>query len=208
MGAVKMTSHKDRIFLNKDQHSVESAKDVLLQRPNSVISELQHQHRLIDEIFSNTLNTVRVRTYIDPAVGKSFVGCAVLKLGSEKSYPVDNWHAGGLVSTIDLESGMLGRAAAKTKSDEFIWYDSHPDTGVQITGKVVPFWDEITELANLATEAYGGTTSVGWDIAITPNGPVFIEGNNYPNLLMLQLGGGLLSNERIRKYYQFHGFSI
>ena len=55
---------------------------------------------------------------------------------------------------------------------------NHPDTGVAFLGRRVPFFEEAKELACRLHRFIPGVHSVGWDIGITSNGPVFIEGND------------------------------
>jgi len=40
--------------------------------------------------------------------------------------------------------------------------------------------DQVKELVVRAALKYPGTRYVGWDVAITPEGPVLIEGNDRP----------------------------
>ena len=41
---------------------------------------------------------------------------------------------------------------------------------------------------------------IGWDVAITPNGPIIVEANRGPHLLSCEMGyGGLLRNQHIKK---------
>jgi hypothetical protein len=56
--------------------------------------------------------------------------------------------------------------------------ERYPETGITLKGFQIPFFNESMKLAcNLQSYLYG-IHSVGWDIAITPNGPMFIEGND------------------------------
>ena len=61
----------------------------------------------------------------------------------------------------------------------------------------IPFFREAVDLAlELHTKMYR-CHSVGWDIAITEKGPVFIEGNGLWEISLLQaVHGGLKSFEK------------
>ena len=64
---------------------------------------------------------------------------------------------------IMLRGGMLAR---------------HPDTGVPFDGFEVPCCAEAIALAVRLHREVPGLHSIGWDLAITADGPVFIEGND------------------------------
>ena len=51
----------------------------------------------------------------------------------------------------------------------------HPVTGVPIDGFILPFWKETVDMIRHAAILYRGNQSVGWDIAITDQGPELIE---------------------------------
>jgi hypothetical protein len=43
---------------------------------------------------------------------------------------------------------------------------------------------------------------IGWDVAITPNGPIIIESNAHIHIPVSDMAyGGLLQNEHIRKVF-------
>ena len=58
-------------------------------------------------------------------------------------------------------------------------YETHPMTGIQLEGFQVPMFFEACELAKKASKVVPQVRYVGWDIAITPDGPALVEGNNY-----------------------------
>jgi len=62
----------------------------------------------------------------------------------------------------------------------------HPDTSLPLKGFRLPFWDEAMTLARRATALFVPLRTIGWDVAITAEGPVLIEGNarwDPPNML-------------------------
>lgn len=132
------------------------------------------QHPKVNELHPDSVNTIRLITFNNN--GKVEVFCAALRIGT-KGRSVDNWGAGGMVVGIDHETGKLKRTG---------WFkpgfggrvDKHPDTGVVFEGFQLPYFKEgVRMVCELHGYLYG-IHSVGWDIAITPNGPIFIEGND------------------------------
>ena len=67
-------------------------------------------------------------------------------------------------------------------------YDRHPTTGATVPGFHVPFWDEIVQSVRTAAEMVPRVGYIGWDIAVTDNGPEFVEGNvDVPGPTLIQL---------------------
>ena len=54
----------------------------------------------------------------------------------------------------------------------------HPDSGIVFDGYKIPYYEESIALAKQAMNVFYGFKTIGWDIAITDNGPIFIEGND------------------------------
>lgn len=122
-----------------------------------------------------SLNTVRLATWNNGSDVRLIA--AALKIGHGGSQ-VDNVKAGGIVVPIDLSSGALSetaKTAAKAGTGRLY---RHPDTGVEFVGMSIPRWGEVVGAALRAAErVVPEIGTVGWDIAVTPNGPVVVEGN-------------------------------
>src|SRR5699024_12718885 len=65
--------------------------------------------------------------------------------------------------------------------------ESHPNTFEKFQDFKIPFYNESCELAINLHESLYGIHSIGWDIAITPDGPLIIKGNDNWNVAMQQL---------------------
>ena len=89
---------------------------------------------------------------------------------------VDNFSAGGIASAVDLSSGRLSSAVPKLPGDGIFEYDTHPDIKQLITGATIPHWGQIRKLA-LDVHQTVDTIFVGWDLTLTSDGPMVIEGN-------------------------------
>lgn len=65
-------------------------------------------------------------------------------------------------------------------------YERHPKTNAPIMGTTVPDLDAAVALACIAHQLFAqGFTVIGWDIGLTAEGPVLIEGNWNPGTVLL-----------------------
>ena len=55
----------------------------------------------------------------------------------------------------------------------------HPDTGVALDGYPLPDYQAAKDLVCRFHEDLDGLLTVAWDVALTPSGPVVIEGNTH-----------------------------
>lgn len=153
-----------------------------------VVQPALENHPSIRRFAPEALCTLRVITSFDPARDtRPVLVRAVFKIARSGS-EVDNLHAGGLASAVDPSSGMLGLARGVGPSDG--GHTHHPDTGAEISGTVLPCFQEAVSLARLAHARLNGLPwSVGWDIAITPGGPLLLEGNTLWGADLAQAAG-------------------
>lgn len=138
-------------------------------------------HAAMEELTgANGLSTVRIVTAVHK--GKARVVYASQKLIGEGN-AADNFlggKTGNLLAAIDLSSGALGACFGKRKGDKYLlWHlDRHPDTGHAITGWQVPMWSELVRIAQEAALVMKVQPLLGFDVAITNNGPLILEANN------------------------------
>jgi hypothetical protein len=111
---------------------------------------------------------------------------AVFRMPNGPGAKVDNFHAGGLASMVDMETGALGSGSDIGLRPNAAWHTHHPDSGAAIAGRVLPFWRETVDLARRAHAALPEWAVIGWDIAIVEDGPVVIEGNGGADLDIIQ----------------------
>lgn len=148
-----------------------------------LVQPLVNCHPALADIVLKALPTVRIVTILDEA-GRPEVVSATFRCASKPAAQVDNMKAGGLIAPVDLATGMLGTACFGYGGGD---HDVHPVTGGAITGRSLPDWPAATELAVRAhDEAFAAYALVGWDIALTGQGPLLIEGNAKPGVLMPQ----------------------
>jgi Sugar-transfer associated ATP-grasp len=121
----------------------------------------------------NGLCTVRVVTYRWPT-GDPAILMACLRMPTAGGI-VDNFAAGGIAAPVDPHTGAVGEAVAKKLSRGR--FRSHPDSRAPIAGVRLPLWAETRSLALDAHRGFDWMPFVGWDIAVTPDGPLLLEAN-------------------------------
>lgn len=138
------------------------------------------QHPDLARLCPSSVNTLRLVTLL--LDGQPHLLYALLRVGSGKNH-VDNISSGGMYTVIG-DDGVLHFPAFCDKTSCF--YDAHPVTGVRFEGFCVPYYAEAVEMCKKAALVEPKLGYIGWDVAITPNGPVLVEANNLPGYDMIQ----------------------
>ena len=146
------------------------------------------QNDKISDLNSQSINTLRMVTV---STGDTItVFSTVLRVGTSKTSNVDNWAAGGLSIGVGTDGHL--KEFGYYKPGKGTKTRKHPDTDILFKDFEVPFYKEAVELATRAHRSLYNIKSIGWDIAITPDGPTFVEGNdNWEIALMQASDGGL-----------------
>lgn len=171
-----------------------SAEDIVREIPKLsngcyILQEALYQHSEVANINPGCINTIRlatVRTH-----DRIEVFGAVMRFGTSETGCVDNSAAGGICVGVDCDHGTLMKFGFY-KPKYGIKTESHPDSHLKFEGFVIPYFHEAVRLAKEAHRQLPRIHSIGWDIAITPEGPVFIEGNDNWEIKSMQASyGGL-----------------
>jgi glutathione synthase/RimK-type ligase-like ATP-grasp enzyme len=166
----------------KDFPDNRSLFDHLATTGCDIAEEYIIQHPEMSKMYPCSVNTIRVVTILDEA-GESHIMYAAVRLGNEGRI-VDNINAGGLSAPVDLETGILSKIAF---DKNFNYYEEHPYTGVKIIGFQIPMWEEAKALVLDSAKRIPKLRYVGWDVAITEKGPVFVEANHHPGHDIIQM---------------------
>jgi hypothetical protein len=131
---------------------------------------------------SAPLCSLRVITTLDVETRKPRVSRCAIRIGRAGAV-ADNTAQGGIWAQVDRETGaILPGVTKKTfgtwRGGEAVRFHAHPDTRRPFVGLTVPWFEEGKRMAleahaRLAPEA----VSLGWDIALAVEGPVFLEVN-------------------------------
>lgn len=170
----------DNRALVEDLYKLMGTNDFLFQ-------ETVIQHDKINEIYPESLNTVRVHATVD-SDNKVEIISALMRFGSNGSV-VDNGSAGGFFVPVDLTNWTLGKTGSVFFKNGANQYIKHPDTGYEFKGFEIPYGCEIEKEINKVAPLFDASF-IGWDVAITNEGPLIIEGNENPHVNMAQIACG------------------
>lgn len=146
----------------------------LLDQQTGIIEERVIQHPRMMELCPSSVNTIRIATLLGEK--KQGIVYAFLRIGNGKV--MDNVDCGGMAARVDLDSGKLLTVGADKQGNTFT---HHPMTGTPIVGFEVPFFEEAKAMCLKAAGKVPQMRFVAWDVAITKDGPCFIEGNSFPS---------------------------
>jgi hypothetical protein len=151
---------------------VRHVRSTVWRRP-MMIERCLSNHPELAALAPDALCSFRVMTWKDPGQPAEVLG-VTLKLPAVGA-DVDNLHAGGLACAVDPHSGELGPGFTRRPSAPA--RDRLPGGGSPISGRRLTVHRAVIELAQRAHAETTSSWSVGWDVAMTPDGPVLIEGN-------------------------------
>lgn len=152
-----------------------------------LVQDFLKQHKDLNALNEETVNTLRiVSTRWNE---ETHILAAMIRIGAKKSQIVDNASAGGTFVGVNINKGEL---------EEFGYFydrprtDHHPVSKIKYKGYKIPYWEETIDMIKKAHPVIFGFSTIGWDIAITPDGPVIVEINQRFSVKGLQIcNGGL-----------------
>ena len=151
-------------------------------KPFGIAEEVLQQHPDMAALHPASVNCVRIATFVKDD-GVPIVIYAACKAGSGGA-ECDNTGRGGITCRLDLDSGTI---ISNGHSEEMEEFSVHPTTGITFKGYRIPMAAECKALALKAALKYPDFRYVGWDVCITPDGPVLVEGNDYPGYDLAQM---------------------
>ncbi len=170
---IKFVHHKQYLFGEKTLNPDELIRELSdLSRVNPVILQpLLKNHKMFSNLTNGGIVVVRLVS------GKEKNG-DVTPIAATIQFPTgaEMTAHSGIIATVNLQSGQM----TNFRSPQPIYspVTQHPDTGQIFPDMPIPDWNLLLELTTKLHKALKGYVFIGWDIAITPDGPVFLEGNS------------------------------
>ena len=173
-------------FFDLTDENSREVYDHIQSLPRGLIEAFVVQHEDLNKLAPNSVNTVRVVTLSAKSNGKDIpedffdIAYVALRIGKGDSN-VDNFSKGGFVAGVNLQTGIVETDAVDVNGNVI---KKHPLTGLDIRGFRIPMYEEIIDFVREMGKKIDGY--IGWDIAVSVDGPVLIEANTYPGNRILQ----------------------
>ncbi len=153
------------------------------------------QHPKLAEMNPGSVNTMRIVTLCDGHTVKMVFGSLRTGVGDNVC---DNMSSGGVGTVLDMETGISITPGIDFKNNHYFY---HPVSGIKMIGFEIPFWDEVKAMVTECALRVPKAAILGWDIAITENGPCIIEVNSHPSAgKAAQIATGRPQGEEIINY--------
>lgn len=144
-----------------------------------VQERLRNHAELVRLSGSDTLQTMRIHTLVAPD-GDCRVLEASLKVvtGDAIIDNIEDGRTGNVIAPISLPDGRLGQAVRESPDAlACVSLAEHPRTGRRFEEITLPGWAEACALVRGAALEFLPLRALGWDVALTPRGPVIVEAN-------------------------------
>jgi hypothetical protein len=141
----------------------------LWERGELLIEEVISQHPDLAAVCPGTVNTTRVTAFFDGK--RTHILAMAQKFG--RGAVSDQMTFGGFYTMLD----EAGRAVGPGYDSHGHVHEKHPDSGFPIADFQLPMIEEVKAFVDQVARVVPQVQYVGWDIVVTPDGPVLVEGN-------------------------------
>jgi hypothetical protein len=165
-------------------------------KQDCLVQPFVENHPDIAQVTNGALASLRIVTGLNERAEAEFVASLIcLPHGACET------SVAGIVCSIERETGRVRHAAFQDGRR----VECHPDTGLPIVGIDLPFWRESVDLVRRAhAAAFPRFAFLGWDVALTKDGPILLETNSGWGAIFHQMLDGPLGHtafSRLVDYY-------
>lgn len=161
----------------KDVDNIEQLYISLREKKLNDVEEAIIQHKELDKLNPYAVNSFRIVTLVKD--GKSYIVGNALRINIDDAIAIG-------CSDAYMRLNEDGTISSKVVDDVANVYEEHPLAKIKFKDCKIPYVKEAYELALKAALVVPEMRYIGWDIAITPKGPVIMEGNEYPSYGLIQ----------------------
>ena len=154
--------------------TLEELYQYLVENKLELLEEPIKQHEVMNQLNSSSVNTIRMVTVMNTKKEVTIL-TAFARIGNGKH--VDNFNSGGMTAKVEVTTGKILEEAVNKKGELF---EKHPITGTKIKDFQIPCFEEAKKMVKEAAKLSENVRYIGWDVAITSDGPTLVEGNQFP----------------------------
>lgn len=130
---------------------------------------------------SEALQSSRLVTYVNSAGEVKFIAASIRLISGEAIIDNIDWgKTGNFALQLYPDTGKPMDAMTFVHEGRVMHWikpEAHPKLGEKIRNFQVPEWDKVLELVARAARTFLPLRTLGWDVAITPDGPMIVEAN-------------------------------
>ncbi len=173
---------------NAFENIINEGLDIKKKHPSRdhqiVLEELIIQDESMAVLHKESVNAIRA-TAVKGKDGKIHIYHPWIKVGMNGTF-VASAVLNGYDAEIDTNTGIVISDGYQESGKRFV---THPDSGIQMKGFQIPRWDEMIKLVHELMDQLPEYGYIGWDLVLTRDGWVVMEGN-YNGDFMFQLING------------------
>jgi hypothetical protein len=173
-GAFKLRFTDSQVILNDTPTTAEELTE-RLSGSSHIVQKVIEQHPSIAQLHPRSLNTLRIITFRSANEIHVFLPYLRMACGGQIT---DNNAVSRALVRVDERSGRAHASGYLIHNGISSNISRHPDSGIVFSELSIPYFDQSIELAKSAHRWMPDMYSIGWDVAITPNGPLLLEGND------------------------------
>lgn len=173
----------DQIMVNDDLVSLKTFTNKL-QNKTWVVQDQFHSHQDIKKLNPTALNTTRIVTIMNGTEPEYLTGFQAFATNNATT---DSWSKNSVYVGIDVENLCLkefGFYNLDVKDKSLV--TEHPDSHIKFKDYKLPYLKEAVELCIRAHNLLFFNFVIGWDVAITDEGPFIVEANEKPGMNAVQ----------------------
>lgn len=155
-----------------------------------VVQKQYISHAKIREINSSALNTLRIVTILNGNEPEYLCGFHSFATSNSTT---DSWGHGAVCVGIDIQKGCLNKFGyTGLNVMNPVPLIEHPDSRIHFKDYRIPYLEEAIALCVRAHRLLYFNFIIGWDVAVTDEGPIILEANERPGMNVAQcIEGGL-----------------
>lgn len=174
---VKDWHSEEELFESLIQEGLKNSQLTWKKNTGIVLEELIKQDEAMAVLHPASVNIIRIITvwFED----KIEIIDAWLRIGINGN-EISGASMGEIYCGVNLDSGIVETKGYTEFADV---YEKHPYSHIELMGYQIPRWDELISLCQELARKIPTVRLVGWDLALTENGWVIVEGNENTEFL-------------------------
>lgn len=174
---VKSINYIDDDAIVKIYDGQEKKMSELLAEKSLIFESVIKQSQQLASFNESSVNCIRFMTTLYPDGSAKVIG-GFIKIG-RRGKCIDNAGSGGNIDAgVNFDTGEIYNVCQFDGWDKILKIRKHPDSGILIEGAIIENWEKIKAEVIRYQQAFPYCKAVGWDIAITDDGPVVVEIND------------------------------